>query len=99
MFHNALRTGSISRWYLDIGCSRHMTGDRSLFSQLEETQDGSATFGDGNSTRIVGKGTIDISKHPKLNDVLYVQGLKHNLLSISKFVIEAMVFTLLRTNA
>ena len=33
-------------WYLDSGCSRHMTGDRSLFKVLESKKGGNVTFGD-----------------------------------------------------
>lgn len=61
-----------------------MTGERSLFSQFEEKDEGSVTFGDGNAARIAGRGTIDVSGLPKLTDFLYVQGLKHNLLSINQ---------------
>lgn len=60
-----------------------MTSERSLFSQFGEKDEGSVTFGDGNVARIVGTGTIDVSGLPKLIDVLYMQGLKHNLLSIN----------------
>lgn len=61
-----------------------MTGDRSLFSHLEEKQEGSVTFDDENFAKIVGKGTIEVPRILKLNDVLYVLGLKHNLISISQ---------------
>lgn len=60
-----------------------MTRDKSLFTHLAEVNDGRVTFGDGNSTRIVGKGTVEVLGIPKLNNVLYV-GLKHNLISISQ---------------
>lgn len=80
----ALRAGNTSRWYLDSGCSKHMTVDKSLFTHLAELNDGRVIFGDGNSTRIVEKGTVDVPGIPKLNDVLYVEGLKHNLINISQ---------------
>ena len=34
-------------WYLDSGCSRHMTGDRSLFKVFESKKGGNVTFSDG----------------------------------------------------
>ena len=34
-------------WALDSGCSRHMTGDKSLFKTLKEKEDGFVTSGDG----------------------------------------------------
>lgn len=79
----ALRVGNTSRWYFDSGCSKHMTGDKSLFTHLTEGHDGRVTFGHRNSIRILGKGIVEVLGIPKLNDVLYV-GLKHNLFSISQ---------------
>ena len=37
-------------WYLDSGCSRHMTGDRSLFKIFESKKGGNVTFGDGSKS-------------------------------------------------
>lgn len=84
VIHTTLRAGKTSRWYLDSGCSKHMTGEKSLFTHLAEAHDGRVTFGDGNSTRIVEKGTIEVPRILKLNNVLYVEGLRHNLISISQ---------------
>ena len=33
-------------WYLDNGCSRHMTSNKSLFNTLLEGKVGLVTFGD-----------------------------------------------------
>ena len=33
-------------WYLDSGCLRHMTGDKSLFQELDRKRSGNVTFGD-----------------------------------------------------
>ena len=33
-------------WYLDSGCSRHKSGDRSLFKVFESKKGGNVTFGD-----------------------------------------------------
>ena len=45
-------------WYLDSSCSRHMTGDRSLFKVFESKKGGNVTFGDGSKSQIKGKGII-----------------------------------------
>ena len=37
-------------WYLDSGCLRHMTGERSLFNVFESKKGGNVTFGDGNKS-------------------------------------------------
>ncbi|CAL9075321.1 unnamed protein product, partial [Musa textilis] len=46
------------KWYLDSGCSRHMTEDLSHFSMLTSKEEGYVTFGDNNKGKIIGKGTI-----------------------------------------
>ena len=71
-------------WYLDCGCSRHMTGDRSLFMVFESKKDGNITFGNGSKSQIKGKGTISLPGLPDIANVLYVEGLGVNLLSISQ---------------
>ena len=71
-------------WYLDYGCSRHMTGDRSLFMVFESKKDGNITFGNGSKSQIKGKGTISLPGLPDIANVLYVEGLGVNLLSISQ---------------
>ena len=73
-----------SHWYLDSGCSRHMTGDRSRFVTLAPSEKGFVTYGDNNKGKIIGEGSIGNSSNFILNDVLLVEGLEHNLLSISQ---------------
>lgn len=46
--------------------------------------DGSVTFGDGNKALICERGSINAPRIPKLNYVLFVKGLKANLISISQ---------------
>ena len=71
-------------WYLDSGCSRHMTGSKGLFKTLFEGKIGTFTFGDRSKSVIRGIGTVDIPGLPVFEDVWYVNGLKANLLSISQ---------------
>ena len=47
-------------WYLDIGCSKHMVGNKALFKTLFEGKIGTITFGDGSKSVIRGIGTMDI---------------------------------------
>ena len=42
-------------WYLDNGCSRHMTGDQSLFKVFESKKGGNVTFCDGSKSKIKGR--------------------------------------------
>ena len=86
--HTTLKVFNSCLWYLDSGCSRHMTGDKSLFKTLKEKEDGYVTFGDGSHSQVIGKGTIDIPGILFLTDVLYIKGLKVNLLSITQICDE-----------
>ena len=65
-----------------------MTGDKSLFKSHKEKKDGYVTFGDGSHSQVLGKGIIDIPGLPLLTDVLYIKGLKANLLSIMQICDE-----------
>jgi hypothetical protein len=65
-----------------------MSGDKSLFCNLEKHEGGVVTFGDGNSSKVIGKGKVSSSGVPILENVLYVRDLKANLLSISQFCDE-----------
>ncbi|KAK2986388.1 hypothetical protein RJ640_026652 [Escallonia rubra] len=51
---------------------------------IDLKEGGNVTFGDNSQGRIKGKGTIGKEPH-SIENVLYVEGLKHNLLSISQF--------------
>ena len=45
-------------WYLDSGCSRHMSGNASLFTKIKKKGHGSVTFGDKSMGKIIGVGKI-----------------------------------------
>ena len=86
--HTALKVFNSCLWYLDNRCSRHMTGDKSLFKTLKEKEDDYVTFGDVSHSQVLGKGIVDILGLPLLIDVLYIKGLKVNLLSITQICDE-----------
>lgn len=71
-------------WYLDSGCSRHMTGRRSMFQTLELKSGGDVKFGGNQKGIIIGSRTIGNGNLPSISNVLLVDGLTHNLLSISQ---------------
>ena len=83
MIKSAFKTMDTCLWHLDNDCSRHMTGDQSLFKVFESKKGGNATFGDGSKSQIKGKGIISLPELPDIANVLYVEGLRVNLLSIS----------------
>ena len=61
-----------------------MTRDRSLFKVFKSKKGGNVTFGDGRKSQIKGKGTISLPGLLDIANVLYVEGLRVNLLSISQ---------------
>ncbi|XP_059650082.1 uncharacterized protein LOC132295826 [Cornus florida] len=71
--------------YLDSGASKHMTGNKNLFSNLVEGDHGQVTIGDARAYKIQGIGEVSFktnsSKIEKMSEVYYVPGLKGNLLS------------------
>jgi hypothetical protein len=42
-------------WYIDSGCSKHMTGEKSKFSSLSESKSGNVNFGNDAPGKIKGK--------------------------------------------
>ena len=68
--------------------SGHMTGDRSLFKVFESKKGGNVTFSDGSKSQIKGKGIISLPELPDIANILYVEGQRVNLLSISQNVIK-----------
>ena len=72
------------RWYLDSGCSRHMTRDKSMFSSLSTKDGGYITFGDNRKGKIICIGNVGKEHSLIIENVFLVDGLKYNLLSISE---------------
>ena len=83
MMKSIFKVMDMCLWYLDNDCSRHMTGDRSLFKVFESNKCGNVIFGDGSKSQIKEKRTISLLGLPDIANVLYVEGLRVNLLSIS----------------
>ena len=68
---------------MDSGCSRHMTGDSTLLTEFKERAGPSITFGDDSKGFTMGYGLIS-KNNVIIDEVALVDGLKHNLLSISQ---------------
>ena len=83
-----------SQWYIDSGCSKHMTGDKHRFVKLKKEKEGSITFGNNNSTKIIGKDTINLGSNDLVaENVLLVENMKHNLLSVSQMCDQGHTLT------
>ncbi|XP_074378095.1 uncharacterized protein LOC141719617 [Apium graveolens] len=74
-------------WFLDSGCSNHMSGDKELFSSLNENFRHSVKLGNNTRMKVVGKGSIKLPLNDMMStitEVYYVIELKKNLLSLGQ---------------
>ena len=60
-----------------------MMGEISMFLDLKLVEGRVVAFGGTNKGKIIGIGKIGMPSLASINNVLYVEGLKYNLLSIS----------------
>ncbi|KAI3790995.1 hypothetical protein L2E82_04493 [Cichorium intybus] len=71
-------------WYIDSGCSKHMTGNRNYLRDFRPTQTNQdVTFGNNMTAKIKGYGNITNGNFT-IKKVAYVDDLKHNLISVSQ---------------
>jgi len=61
-----------------------MTGDKQSFLSFTKKEGGLVTFGNNEKSQIKGIGVIGKINSAKIENVRYVEGLKHNLISISQ---------------
>lgn len=77
-----------SMWYLDTGYSNHMCGDKSLFSDLDESFRSTIKFVDNSTVSIIGKGNVKIYTKDNtehcIGNVYFALDLKTNLLSVGQ---------------
>ncbi|GJU31316.1 retrovirus-related pol polyprotein from transposon TNT 1-94, partial [Tanacetum coccineum] len=71
-------------WYLDSGCSKHMTGDRSQLTNFVNKFLGTVKFRNDHMAKIMGYGDYQIG-NVTISRVYYVEGLGHNLFSVGQF--------------
>ncbi|KAI3700123.1 hypothetical protein L2E82_44740 [Cichorium intybus] len=76
-----------TKWYMDSGCSRHMTDKREYLRDYGTLDDaGNVRFGNNDTCPIRGYGKI-MNGQFTINRVAFVEGLKHNIVSISQLVV------------
>lgn len=75
-------------WYLDNRASNHMTGDRSMFHELDEKISGKVKFADGSTVEIRGKGSMLLQckngDQKMLPDIYFILSLCNNILSLGQ---------------
>ncbi|KAI3718278.1 hypothetical protein L6452_19142 [Arctium lappa] len=71
-------------WFLDSGCSKHMTGQKEILSNFKDKYCGTVRFGNDQFSSIMGYGDVQ-HDNVSIKKVSYVEGLRHNLFSIRQF--------------
>nr|GEV18425.1 retrovirus-related Pol polyprotein from transposon TNT 1-94 [Tanacetum cinerariifolium] len=70
-------------WIKDSGCSKHMTGNRKLFSTYKAYNGGNVFFGSNLRGNIIGRGTIS-NDSLNIENVEHVDNLRFSLLSVGQ---------------
>ncbi|GKG14050.1 hypothetical protein Tco_0351010, partial [Tanacetum coccineum] len=74
-------------WYLDSGCSKHMTGNRSKLMNFVEKFIGSVRFGNDHLGAIMGYGDYVIGDSV-ISRLYYVEGFGHNLFFVGQLILK-----------
>ena len=73
---------------IDSGCSRHMTGKKENLRDFRSLKNGGVVkFGNNHKCQVRGYGKITNGQFT-VNRVAYVEGLQHNLISVSQLVVD-----------
>ncbi|XP_058111644.1 uncharacterized protein LOC131254962 [Magnolia sinica] len=75
-------------WYLYTGCNNHMSGEKFVFSELDEAFHDVVKFANGSTVSIMGKGKVAIQTNRNsiqtISNVLFVLDLRTNVLSVGE---------------
>ncbi|GKE67888.1 retrovirus-related pol polyprotein from transposon TNT 1-94, partial [Tanacetum coccineum] len=71
-------------WIIDLGCSKHITGNRALLTNFVDKFLGTVRFGNHDFVVIAGYGDVVIGSMT-IKKVYYVKGLGHNLFNVGQF--------------
>nr|GEU48274.1 retrovirus-related Pol polyprotein from transposon TNT 1-94 [Tanacetum cinerariifolium] len=82
--NSKLNVVQIVLWYLDSGCSKHMTGDRSQLLNFVQKFLGTVKFRNDHVAKIMGYADYKIGNVTILR-VYFMEGLGHNLFSMGQF--------------
>ncbi|GJX55367.1 retrovirus-related pol polyprotein from transposon TNT 1-94 [Tanacetum coccineum] len=73
----------LNDWIADCGCTKHMTGNRRLFTLYKEYDGGHVVFGSNLKGRVIGRGNITHDSIT-ITNVEHFSGLSFNLISVVK---------------
>jgi hypothetical protein len=83
----SLRTTTPNTWHIDSGASHHMIAVHENLIDLTQCGYAEVVLGDDREVKVAGCGTVSFQRESlppmTLTEVLYVMGLKKNLVSVS----------------
>ncbi|XP_014522204.1 uncharacterized protein LOC106778730 [Vigna radiata var. radiata] len=83
-------TNDEASWYLDIGCSNHMTGRRDWLLDLDTSIKSIVRFADDSIIKPEGSSKVLITRKDEkvvyMHNLLYVPMMKNNLLSLGQLL-------------
>jgi hypothetical protein len=74
-------------WFLDSGCSNHMSGNKAAFCEIDESFRETVKLGNNTKMSVLGKGRVRLLLNRNnfvITEVFYVPELKNSLLSIGQ---------------
>ncbi|MCI38040.1 retrovirus-related pol polyprotein from transposon TNT 1-94, partial [Trifolium medium] len=90
--------GKQEDWYLDTGCSNHMTGNKEWLVNYDSSRKSTIRFADSRTIKLEGIGDVLIkgknSNQTLITGVLYVPNMQYNLLSMGQLVEKGFTMTL-----
>ncbi|XP_050117697.1 uncharacterized protein LOC126595446 [Malus sylvestris] len=87
-------------WYVDSGCSNHMTGKEDVLVDIDKSITAKVEMGTGHLVNVIGKGSLMVNTKMErryIKEVMLVSGLKENLLSVVQMM-EHGYFLIFRDN-
>lgn len=80
------------KWYIDSGCSHHMSGNKRKIISLKKNKSGNIILGNSSSSKVLGMGNVELDiKSIEVANVFLVDGLKDRILSVGKIVDKGKV--------
>nr|GEV46275.1 hypothetical protein [Tanacetum cinerariifolium] len=83
-FKMEVKVVQIVLWYLDSGCFKHMTKDRSQLTNFVNKFLGTVKFGNDHVEKIMGYGDYQIG-NVTISRVYFIEGLRHNFFFVRQF--------------
>lgn len=72
-------------WYFDFECSNHISGNKEVFSKIDDGFRSNITLDNNNIVEVAAKGAMDVQIKEgtkSFQDIYYTPKLKHNLWSV-----------------